>query len=329
MGQKRNFSLLWGIDVMNWMFTRRIWFMCAALTLSVAAVSEVPVTAYGAANESSYAKLEETIGVPPVNARVDRVWHAIPGLSGWKIDKAESDALTREANDGKLHIVWVPDGPSVRLNNLQPEPIYRGPKEEKSASLMINVSWGEEYLPAMLKILADEHVKATFFLDGAWVKKHRDLARKIVEEGHDIGSHGYGHPDMRTLTDSELQKQVIKTREILFRELGTEIKCIAPPSGSYDSRLVKIARDQHMYTILWTADTVDWQRPHPDVIVDRVRKGLTPGALILMHPTAPTTQALPRIIRMLKNEGYHMKTVDEVVSEERGIKPPAVLSAGR
>lgn len=314
---------------MGLMFTKRIGIICALLTLSVATISEYPVPAFGATHDSSYNKLDETLGVPSVDARVDRVWHAIPGLSGWKIDKAQSDAMTKEANDGKLHIVWVPDVPKVRLENLQPEPIYRGPKDEKSATLMINVSWGEEYLPAMLKILSDEHVKATFFLDGAWVKKHRELARKIVEEGHDIGSHGYGHPDMRKLSDAELLKQVLTTREILFRELGTEIKCIAPPSGSYDNRLVKIARDQRMYTILWTADTVDWQRPHPDVIVERVRKGLTPGALILMHPTAPTVQALPRVIRMLKNEGYHMKTVDAVVSEERGIKPPATLSAGR
>jgi peptidoglycan-N-acetylglucosamine deacetylase len=314
---------------MNLKFAKRIGIICAILSLGASGVSEYIGPVYGSTSESSYTKLDETLGVPPVDARVDRVWHAIPGLSGWKIDEVQSEALTKEANDGKLHIVWVPEYPRVRLSNLQAEPVYRGPKDELSASLMINVSWGEEYIPAMLKILADEHVKATFFLDGAWVKKHRDLARKIVEEGHDIGSHGYGHPDMRKLSDSELQKQVLSAREMLFRELGTEISCIAPPSGSYDSRLVKIARDQHMYTILWTADTVDWQKPHPDVIVQRVRKGLTPGALILMHPTAGTVQALPRIIRLLKNAGYSAKTVDDVISEERAVKPPAVLSAGR
>ncbi len=314
---------------MNFGLTKRLSAICALFLLGISSNAGWITPVYGATSEAQYSKFQETLGASGVDARIDRVWHAVPGLAGWKIDKTQSDELTKEAADGKTHLVWVQNPPKVRLSDLQPEPIYRGPKDEKSASLMINVSWGEEYIPAMLKTLADEHVKATFFLDGDWVNKHRNLARKIVEDGHDIGSHGYGHPDMRKLSDGELLKQVLVSRETLFRQLGMEIKCIAPPSGSYDNRLVKIAKDQHMYTILWTTDTVDWKRPHPDVIVERVRKGLEPGALILMHPTAPTVEALPRIIRMLKNEGYCIKTVDAVVSEQRAIKPPAVLSAER
>ncbi len=306
--------------------------MCVFATiLTFGATIAVGQNLHASANmdKEQYAKLEATLGMPPVDAKVDRVWHAIPGLAGWKINVSQSAAKTKVATDGKLHLVWESSEPKVHLENLPPEPIYRGPKEEKSVCLMVNVSWGEEYVPALLKVLANNHVKATFFLDGAWVKKQQDLARKIVEDGHAIGSHGFGHPDFRKLSDTELTKQVVSTRDMLYRELGTEVKCIAPPSGSYDRRLVKIAKDQRMYAILWTADTLDWQHPNPNVILERVRKNLAPGVLILMHPTAQTVEALPNIIRVLRNSGYQMKTVDAVVTERPVTKPPAVLSVGR
>ncbi|MDQ0189275.1 polysaccharide deacetylase family protein [Alicyclobacillus cycloheptanicus] len=262
----------------------------------------------------------------PVNARVDRVWHAVPGLAGWRLDQPASERATQQAHDGKLHCEWKMVPPEVRLSSLPAEPIYRGPSEERSVALMFNVSWGEAYLPSLLDTLRKEHVQATFFLDGAWVRKHPELAKDIAQSGHVIGSHGTGHPDFRKLGAAELSRQVDGTNQIIEHVVHRRVILLAPPAGSYDQRTVERARQAGMYTILWSDDSVDWMRPSPDRLVERVMANVHPGALVLMHPTDPTARALPQLIHRLRAAGYTFRTVDDVVNERPAIHPPAVLS---
>ncbi|CAM3901822.1 polysaccharide deacetylase family protein [Alicyclobacillus pomorum] len=271
-------------------------------------------------------KAGETYGRSPVDARMDRVWHAIPGLSGWKLDPAASERETQRAKDHRIHLVWQAVQPHVSIRQLPPEPIYKGPKEERSVALMFNVSWGEEFVPGILRTLQEEHVHATFFLDGAWVKKHPELTKEIYAAGHEIGSHGSGHPDFRRLASRALEQQIVVTNTVIHHTLGIDPTLLAPPAGSYDQRTVELAHRHHMYTVLWTADTVDWRRPAPSAIVERIRRHVEPGALILMHPTRPTQQALPTLLEIFRKNGYTCKTVGQVVHEEAVVKPPASLS---
>ncbi|GGJ04706.1 hypothetical protein GCM10010885_12340 [Alicyclobacillus cellulosilyticus] len=261
--------------------------------------------------------------VPAVDARVDRVWHAIPGLMGWRLDEEASRRQTEAARDGRVHWVWRAVPPRVRLADLPPKPVYRGPAAERAVCLMFNVSWGEDALPSILNTLAEKRVRATFFLDGAFVRKHPDWARAIAAAGHAVGSHGTGHPDFRRLANSELARQVQVTNRIIREVTGVTPRLLAPPAGAYDQRTVEMARAAGMYTILWTADTIDWRRPPARVIRQRAVHGAEPGALILMHPTQPTAAALPGIIDDLRQRGFCFKTVDDVISEVRCGQPPA------
>lgn len=277
----------------------------------------VVASQHQATAESQLRNMERSVYHPAVDARIDRVWHAIPGLGGTVLDFKASLHRTEEAHDGKVHPVIKEIPPTIRLAALPPEPIYRGPYAEKSVCLMINVSWGEEYVPSILKTLQNNHVHATFFLDGAWVRKHPDLAKQIAADGNAIGSHGSGHPDFRKLSNGQLEQQVLKTNEVIEQTVGTTPSLLAPPAGSYDKRTVEIARTHGMYTILWTADTIDWRRPPASVIVSRAVNGSEPGALILMHPTAPTAKALPPLIKSIAEKGFQFKTVQQVVDERR------------
>ncbi len=65
--------------------------------------------------------------------------------------------------------------------------------------------------------------------------------------------------------------------------------------------------------ILWSIDTIDWEKPAPQVIVERVMKRVHNDAIILMHPTEPTVIALPEILAGLNEQGYKMLTIEELV----------------
>lgn len=65
--------------------------------------------------------------------------------------------------------------------------------------------------------------------------------------------------------------------------------------------------------MMWTVDTVDWKRPPPSVIKNRVMKKLSNGALILMHPTEPTVQALPELIEEILAQGYNIEPISDIL----------------
>lgn len=139
----------------------------------------------------------------------------------------------------------------------------------------------------------------------------------IADAGHEIGNHSYSHPDMKMLSGEAVRRELEKTNEVI--EAATSVKCkwFAPPSGSYRDEVVEIAAGLGMKTILWSVDTIDWQKPSPSVIVKRVTSKIHPGAMILMHPTMPTTSALDEMIVSIKRQGYAIGSLTALFDEKR------------
>lgn len=256
--------------------------------------------------------------IAPVDAKVDRVWKAVPGYNGLEvdIDKTYEAAKKKGAGD-KLPFVMKQVPPKVNLNDLPPEPIYKGNPKKPMVSFMINVAWGEEFLPSILETLRKENVKATFFFDGSWLKKHVDIAKEIQKEGHELSNHAYSHKNMSTLSRSKAYEEIVKTEQLLKKELGVTNVLFAPPSGDFDAETVKIAAELKLKTVMWTLDTVDWKNPGAPAIAAKVRKNIEPGTLILMHPTQSSSAALPEMISIIKSKGLQPGTVSETLSPQR------------
>ncbi|WP_080874715.1 polysaccharide deacetylase family protein [Oceanobacillus timonensis] len=252
------------------------------------------------------------------NAYIDEVWKKTPGRNGLEVNVEESYQKMQEANkwDEDL-LVFNETSPEILLEDLEPSPIYRGHPEKEMVSFLINVSWGDAYIPEMLQILKEHQVKATFFIEGKWAQNNSSLVKMIKEEGHIIGNHAYDHPDMATLDKSNARTQIEETNQILKTITGDTPKWFAPPSGSFNNETVETAADLNMETILWTLDTIDWKNPSVSVMVNRIEKNVHPGAMILMHPTEASTNGLEQMITLLKEKGYKIGTVESLLSESR------------
>ncbi len=254
----------------------------------------------------------------PVNAKIDPVWKAIPGYNGLEvdIDRTYKLALSRKQFNNP-ELLFREIEPEIQLDDLPPNPIYKGNPNKKMVSLMINVAWGNEYLEKMLKTLDEENVKATFFLDGSWLNKNVDLALAIKQKGHEISNHAYSHKDMSKYAEAIQRTEIQKTEQLLAEKLNVENTLFAPPSGDYNQTTVKLAHEMNLRTILWTLDTVDWKDPEPEWIVKKISTRLEPGSLILMHPTSSSSQALATLIREITNQGYAIGTVSDTLSSKR------------
>ncbi|AIE59700.1 polysaccharide deacetylase family protein [Bacillus methanolicus] len=254
----------------------------------------------------------------PINAKLDPIWKSIPGYNGIKVDIQAS--YKKMKKDGKFNedkLVFQQVSPEISLSDLPPAAVYRGNPEKPMVSFIINVAWGNEYLSEMLATLKKHHVSASFFLEGRWVKNNPELAKMIAEAGHEIGNHSYTHPNMKKLPPAEIIKEITRTNEVIEATTGIRPKWLAPPSGSYREDVVKIASKLNMGTVMWSLDTIDWQKPAPEVLINRIVPKLHNGALILMHPTKPTAQALDQLILQIKQKNLKIDTVSNMLSEER------------
>jgi probable sporulation protein (polysaccharide deacetylase family) len=269
----------------------------------------------------SIVKNASTYEIPPSNAKIDEVWKAIPGYNGITVDiEASYKNMKKIGTFNEKKLVYKQTEPSVHLNDLTPSPIYRGHPDKPMVSFIINVAWGNEYLPEMLATLKKHQVKASFFLEGRWVKNNPELAKMIVSAGHEVGNHSYTHPDMKRISAAQTRDQLLKTNEVIEAATGKKSIWFAPPSGSYRDETVTIAAEFKMKTVMWTVDTIDWQKPSPNQLINRVISKISNGSMVLMHPTESTAKSLDTLITRIEEKGLKLGTVSDLMSEERIMK---------
>ncbi len=193
------------------------------------------------------------------------------------------------------------------------EPVYRGDPEGKLIALTCNVFWGEEYIGRMLDILQEKDVKVTFFIGGGWAEKFPQLVREVYQRGHEIGNHSYSHPHPDEISREANAREIARAEEVIKGITGEKPVFFAPPYGERGLAVLAAAEEMGYRTILWSIDTVDWRRPEPGTITARVLHKAHNGAIVLMHPTAPTVHALPDIIDGLRAQGYRLVTLGEML----------------
>ncbi len=193
-----------------------------------------------------------------------------------------------------------------------PPPVFQGDTAQPHIAFACNVFWGEEYLPDMLKTLDENNIHITFFIGGSWANKYPEVLKELANRGHELGNHTYSHPHPNTLSKEKNKEQILKTEQLVASVTGVNTKLYAPPYGEYNNTVLLAAQELDYTTIMWSIDTIDWKRPPPEVIQERVLKKLHNGAIILMHPTAPTAQALPGLIAEIKKRGYTITTVSDI-----------------
>lgn len=187
--------------------------------------------------------------------------------------------------------------------------IYYGNKDSNYVTLMINVYWGNEYLPQILKTLNDYDVKTTFFVGGSWAEKYPELLQQIYNNGHEIANHGYFHKDHKTLNYDQNITEIKSAHSVVNTLIGVQMNLFAPPSGAYNKTTLKAANDAGYKTIMWSKDTIDWRDKDTNIIYTRATNNVVGGDLILMHPTQHTAEALPNILEFYKTNNLSVVPV--------------------
>ncbi|HXW59332.1 MAG TPA: polysaccharide deacetylase family protein [Solirubrobacteraceae bacterium] len=167
--------------------------------------------------------------------------------------------------------------------------------------------------PAVLEILADADVRATFFLVGEQVQRNPDLAAEIVAAGHGIGLHCHRHRNLLRLTPHQVREDIARAQGLIEQASEREVTLYRPPYGIANATALRVARERGWRALLWSQWGRDWSaRATPQSIAARATDGVSEGSVLLLHDaddySAPgswrrTAAALPRVLDTLAARG--------------------------
>lgn len=166
-----------------------------------------------------------------------------------------------------------------------------------------------EYTPKILDVLAREKVHGTFFVVGEAAAREPALLRRIVREGHALGSHTLTHREFPTLSLQELQKELDGCRELIENHCGVRTNLVRPPRGRINLRsLMHVARSGYRL-VHWSKTYSDYLRDGVDPLLSRMHaRRLMQRDIVLLHDTNDfTVEALSRILPEWRASGVRFE----------------------
>ncbi|MCH1626037.1 polysaccharide deacetylase family sporulation protein PdaB [Ferdinandcohnia quinoae] len=201
-----------------------------------------------------------------------------------------------------------------------PRVIYKGPKSGKTIALTFDITWGDTKALPIIDLLKKEGVQTTFFLSASWAERHPDIVKRIIDDGHEIGTMGYNYENYMDLEDAQIKKDIYRAQDVFKKLQVKTVNLIRTPDGNFDKRVVRVI-DSIGYTVVhWGVDSNDWRNPGVQKITSNVLENIDGGDIVLFHASDSAKQtevALPNIIKELKGKGYSFVTVSDLIANTK------------
>lgn len=188
------------------------------------------------------------------------------------------------------------------------------------------------YTAQVLDVLARYNVKATFFVVGSngngdidQVNQWADVIRRAYNEGHQVGSHTWDHPDLTTISSAARRDQMYRTETALVNILGVFPTYMRPPYLAFDGASASDMADLGYHVVSTNLDTRDWANTTPNLIVNSQRTfdeytasdPASTSYIVLNHDIHRTTAEIltEYEIQRLNSRGYRPVTVGQCLGD--------------
>jgi len=188
----------------------------------------------------------------------------------------------------------------------------------------------QKLTPKLLDLLAQHHIKATFFVIGQNAAEFPDIVARAAREGHEIGNHSWSHPNFAKMSDEAVRRQLRQTDDAIKQATGKRPTLMRPPYGNLSPRQKQWVHNEFGYRIvLWDVDPLDWKRPGPAVVCNRILHETRPGSIVLSHDIHPgTIEAMHDTLDQLEAKGFKFVTVSDLIDMAKPETPaPATVKS--
>jgi peptidoglycan-N-acetylglucosamine deacetylase len=220
---------------------------------------------------------------------------------------------------GAAFLAWAVRGRSARVFGRS---VWRGSARRRSIALTFD-DGPSEGTPAILDILAQYHVSATFFQVGANVDRLPEVARAVAAAGHAIGNHSYAHPLFCLRSPAFIEADLRRAQQAIRTHTGTEPEWFRAPYGVRWFGMGGAQRNLSLTGVMWSAIGRDWAL-NSAAVYQRLATRSANGAILCLHDgrelkvqadISVTVEALRRLVPTLLEQGYEFETVNRLLCQ--------------
>jgi peptidoglycan-N-acetylglucosamine deacetylase len=203
---------------------------------------------------------------------------------------------------------------------LTPACVWRGPRRGQRVALTFDDGPDPDWTPRVLDLLVEADARATFFLVGERARRAPDVVRRIAGEGHEIANHSWSHRSLWLCGPLATREEIARAHDTLTELAGAPPRHFRPPWGMVNAAMFLEVRRVRERCIFWSIQP-EGRRPvsaHRQVAY--LLRHAHPGAIVDLHDAegvraAPSRllDALPRMIRGLRDRGYTLSTVTDLL----------------
>ena len=172
------------------------------------------------------------------------------------------------------------------------------------------------HTPRLLNILKSHNVKETFYVTGQNAARYPGIIQRIVAEGHELGNHTWGHPNLTKLSDASVRSELDRCNQAIVNAVGIKPRTFRPPYGALSSRQRVWINQQYGYPIVfWSVDPRDWKDRNASIVSSRLLSQTRNGSILLLHDIhSSSVSAVPQTINGLISKGYQFVTVSQLLA---------------
>jgi peptidoglycan/xylan/chitin deacetylase (PgdA/CDA1 family) len=207
---------------------------------------------------------------------------------------------------------------------LHPQVFSRGSSQLNYVALTFDDGPHPRWTQEILDILGEKRVQATFFVVGQHVDRYPEVLRRILDEGHEVGSHTYFHTNLLNAGEATTLRELMLTEQALERVAGFSPKLFRPPRGLMNPVVLEAAHSRGYTTVLWSVSSTDWLGTPASRMVRELTARVSGGDIILFHDSGDfitaagasrrnTVQAVGPLIDVLHDRGFKLVTISELM----------------
>ena len=214
--------------------------------------------------------------------------------------------------------------------------LVHGPTNQPLIALTFDDGPNPPYTTAILRVLEEEHVHATFFDVGRAVAAYPKVVRREIADGNAVGNHSWDHAHLNVLTVGALRRSLDRTDAAIFQATGVHSTLMRPPFGARDWTVVRVAHALGYRVVMWSVPLArDWEYPSASTIAARELPYVRDGSILVLHDgnegrlcargampartcdRSADIAATRLIVEALKARGYRFVTVPQLVRADR------------
>lgn len=161
--------------------------------------------------------------------------------------------------------------------------------------------------------------RATFCMVGNRVGEYAQTARKVAEQGSEIATHSWAHPNLTRLSAAQVRAELERSMDAIERVTGVRPTVLRPPYGSVDATVRAACRELGLVIANWNVDPEDWRVRNAEQVYRHVVDNARDGAIVVCHDLYPeTAAAMESAVKELSARGYQLVTVSELLEARAG-----------